>query len=167
VLNHGGRKSRKPASPEGAVIAGIPPAIRRSLQTAAPRNPRYARHSPERFRALRVPIWVRLGQAWTPVTSGERVSGGLVATGQRATHRRMSTIPLPTHRLLTPRETALLLGLSRRSVYRRIATGELEAMKLGDSRSAPVRLSPRRVEQFLERSCTARDRMQTPDRGPE
>jgi excisionase family DNA binding protein len=42
--------------------------------------------------------------------------------------------------LLTPAETAHLLRVSRRWVYRRASSGELPAVRLGDGPRAPLRI---------------------------
>jgi excisionase family DNA binding protein len=52
-----------------------------------------------------------------------------------------------TRRLLTPSEAARELRLSRQTVYRRIASGELEARRVGVS--GPLRVPEEAVERLL------------------
>jgi excisionase family DNA binding protein len=53
---------------------------------------------------------------------------------------------LPT--LLTVEETAATLRLSRASVYRRIASGELHAVRLGSQAGSAVRVPVLAVREF-------------------
>jgi excisionase family DNA binding protein len=50
--------------------------------------------------------------------------------------------------LLTPRQVAEALAISRPSVYRLIETGELEAVRVG---SRSTRFAPEDVRRFVER----------------
>jgi excisionase family DNA binding protein len=51
--------------------------------------------------------------------------------------------------LLTIPEVATQLGVSRRTVQRRIASGELRAIKLGDRKKSPVRVIPEELREWL------------------
>lgn len=48
--------------------------------------------------------------------------------------------------LLRPEEVALRLGLSRSVIYEKLATGELESVKVGRARRIPVRA----LDAFIE-----------------
>ena len=51
--------------------------------------------------------------------------------------------------LLTVRQTAEWLGVSASTVRRRIRSGALPALKLGESRAAPVRIAADEVQRWL------------------
>lgn len=51
--------------------------------------------------------------------------------------------------LLTIRETAALLRLSEKTVRRRIRTGEIAAVRLGDGSTAPLRIPRKGLEEWL------------------
>jgi excisionase family DNA binding protein len=47
------------------------------------------------------------------------------------------------------REAARCLGVSPRWIYKRAASGELPAIRLGDGPRAPLRVDPRDLQQWL------------------
>jgi excisionase family DNA binding protein len=51
---------------------------------------------------------------------------------------------------MSMKEVATYVGVSRRTVSDWIAEGRLEALKLGDSRTATVRIRPAALEEFLD-----------------
>jgi excisionase family DNA binding protein len=51
--------------------------------------------------------------------------------------------------LLTVREVAHRLGVSRHTLYRAIAAGHLRGVRLGGSPSAPIRIYASDLERFL------------------
>jgi excisionase family DNA binding protein len=57
------------------------------------------------------------------------------------------TAALPA--LLTIDEVAAMLRQSRGSIYRKIAAGELEAVRLGRSRSSPLRIRAAALDTHL------------------
>jgi excisionase family DNA binding protein len=60
-----------------------------------------------------------------------------------------STLAAEPERLLKVREVAERLRLSPPTVYRRIARGDLRALRAGRSRCAPIRVEASEVERFL------------------
>jgi excisionase family DNA binding protein len=65
----------------------------------------------------------------------------------------MSVIDI-SRRLLTIREVAERLGVSRRTVQRKIANGEIPAFQLG-SKHSPIRVDERELEAWLTRDPEA------------
>lgn len=61
----------------------------------------------------------------------------------------MASFPQETQRLLTVREVAQRLRLSRWSVYRKIASGELPAVRVGLGPSSPLRVDEAELEQYV------------------
>lgn len=61
---------------------------------------------------------------------------------------------LAQHRLFTVGEVALLLRQSPRSVRDKIAAGQMQAVRLGPARNAPIRIEERALERFLEEGKT-------------
>jgi excisionase family DNA binding protein len=59
------------------------------------------------------------------------------------------TTVIPTAPLLTPTETANLLRVSRRWVYRRTLSGELPAVRLGTGPRAPLRIRQHDIATLL------------------
>ena len=55
----------------------------------------------------------------------------------------------PRPELLTVRQTAEWLGVSPTTVRRRVRDGSLDALKLGESRAAPVRIPSDEVTRWL------------------
>ena len=53
------------------------------------------------------------------------------------------------HGLLSPMEAAQHLGVSRRTIYRKIHTDELPFFRLGDSPNAPLRVDPDDLTEWL------------------
>ncbi len=53
-------------------------------------------------------------------------------------------------KLMSIKEVAQYLGVSYRTVSVWIAEGRIEALKLGDQRTASVRIRPAAVEEFLD-----------------
>jgi excisionase family DNA binding protein len=60
-------------------------------------------------------------------------------------------------RLLTPAETAAILGVSRRWIYKLVADGELPALRLGDSAGAPMRVRPDDLNAWLQHANESRE----------
>lgn len=56
---------------------------------------------------------------------------------------------MPETPLLTVAEVADRLRISRQTVRRRVATGELRAVRVGHQRGAPVRIEPSAVNDML------------------
>jgi excisionase family DNA binding protein len=54
--------------------------------------------------------------------------------------------------LMTVPEVAAELRLSRDSIDRRIKTGQLQVMKLGDAASSPVRIPKSELDRYLKMS---------------
>ena len=54
-------------------------------------------------------------------------------------------------RYLTPREVAEVLRTSRKTIYRKIASGELPSIRLGAGPRAAVRIDPSDLDAYLER----------------
>jgi excisionase family DNA binding protein len=54
-------------------------------------------------------------------------------------------------RLLTVGEVARVLAVSSKTVRRRIATGELAAVRLGRGPKAPLRVDPEAVAELVDR----------------
>ena len=59
-----------------------------------------------------------------------------------------SQTPQPP-RLLKVKEVAAILGESRFTTYRRIERGQLPALRIGSSRSAPLRVDERELDALL------------------
>jgi excisionase family DNA binding protein len=51
--------------------------------------------------------------------------------------------------LLTVAEVAERLQLSLWTVYRKVESGEIPAVKLGDRKNSPVRIDPRELDEWL------------------
>jgi excisionase family DNA binding protein len=67
----------------------------------------------------------------------------------------MTTIHVHSPRpLLTAGEAAKVLRLSKRSIYRRVASGEIEAVRLGGAPNSPLRLRPEHLASFIETRTT-------------
>jgi excisionase family DNA binding protein len=57
---------------------------------------------------------------------------------------------IESQKLLSPAEVAARLGISRVSVYRKIQSGQLPAVRLGgDAASAPLRVPEQALEAWL------------------
>jgi excisionase family DNA binding protein len=56
--------------------------------------------------------------------------------------------------LLTVEEAAQMLRLSRKTTYRRIETGELEAVHLGSGPKAPIRVPVDAIVAYMARGYT-------------
>jgi excisionase family DNA binding protein len=54
-----------------------------------------------------------------------------------------------TQQLLTVREIAHRLGVSRHTVYRALASGQLRGVRLGGRPSAPIRIHAADLERYL------------------
>jgi excisionase family DNA binding protein len=65
-----------------------------------------------------------------------------------------TTVEQPS--LLTVRQVAHRLNVSPLSVRRAIAEGRLGAVKLGDAGSAPLRIDPAELEDYLARHATGK-----------
>ncbi len=59
--------------------------------------------------------------------------------------------------LLTRREAAKMLKIGLRTLDRRLASGELECIRLGVGPKAPVRIARRQIVAFLQRVSVTRD----------
>jgi excisionase family DNA binding protein len=51
--------------------------------------------------------------------------------------------------LLTVREVAAQIGLSKIAVYRKVEAGELPSIRLGDGPKAPIRINPDDLVEWL------------------
>jgi excisionase family DNA binding protein len=58
--------------------------------------------------------------------------------------------------LLTVAETAARLRVSKQTIYRRIAGGQISAVKLGVSPKAPLRIDASALEMFLQSTAARR-----------
>jgi excisionase family DNA binding protein len=61
----------------------------------------------------------------------------------------MQTLKAETPEFLTPNEVAAKLGQSRATVYRKIATGLLPAVRLGPSSRSPLRIVADELDEWL------------------
>jgi len=68
---------------------------------------------------------------------------------------------VPEITLLKVEEAARLLRLSAASVYRRVETGELRAVRLGSGPCAPVRIEAEELERYLHGGALTRARPST------
>ena len=59
--------------------------------------------------------------------------------------------------LLRTREVAVLLGVSKRTVDRLVASGDLPSVKLGDHPTSPRRVEPAAVRAFINRKSVEGD----------
>jgi excisionase family DNA binding protein len=59
--------------------------------------------------------------------------------------------------LLTVDEAARVLRIARRTMYRRIQTGHLRAVRLGDGPKAPLRVEESELERYAKRSSIGSD----------
>ena len=63
--------------------------------------------------------------------------------------------------LLTPGQTAVLLGVTRQTVYRWISAGELPAMRTHNGPRAPIRISRAELWRTLRAHCPQAGREST------
>ena len=68
---------------------------------------------------------------------------------------QIKLLPDETPAFLSPRDVAALLGLSRRTIFRKIDAGLLLAIKTSASPQGRIRIPRKALEQFLE-SCAVR-----------
>jgi excisionase family DNA binding protein len=64
----------------------------------------------------------------------------------------VSSITSQYPRYLTPQEAADVTRESRKTIYRRIAAGDLAAVRLGDRQRGPLRISLVDLDAYLERN---------------
>lgn len=55
---------------------------------------------------------------------------------------------------LTMAQAAKRLGVSAKTIERRIKSGEIKAYKFGDSKTSPVRISEEALQAYIERCAT-------------
>ena len=55
---------------------------------------------------------------------------------------------------LTIKQAATMLGVSSKTIERRIKSGEIKAYKFGDSKTSPVRISEEALQAYIERCAT-------------
>lgn len=62
-----------------------------------------------------------------------------------------STLDTPQRdaKLLTVREVAERLRVSRWTVYRKVESGEIPAVRLGEGKQSPVRIDPAELDEWL------------------
>lgn len=55
---------------------------------------------------------------------------------------------------LTMAQAAKMLGVSTKTIERRIKSGEIKAYKFGNSKTSPVRISEEALQAYIERCVT-------------
>ena len=55
---------------------------------------------------------------------------------------------------LTIKQAATMLGVSSKTIERRIKSGEIKAYKFGDSKTSPVRISEEALQAYIDRCAT-------------
>lgn len=65
---------------------------------------------------------------------------------------------------ITIREAAERMGVSTKTISRRIASGEIVAWKYGESKSSPVRIDEKDLQAYIDEHKTSEQKEVTPHR---
>lgn len=78
----------------------------------------------------------------------------LVCTNASASDCDLSPAKGGNKLTLTIKQAATMLGVSSKTVERRIKSGEIKAYKFGDSKTSPVRIPEEALREYLDKCVT-------------